>query len=218
MKCILLNLFLSLLAIAATAQNESIDVIPKGTKFIGGNLFFYYDENKYKSNTGDILYKYMGVSAGPVAGKYIMDNLAFGLVTSYSYNNTIVEYYDDTETKNPIHSLGVTSFLRKNYKIVPSLYFFLQAQAGLTYGTSKTTNTSDSETKYNNYSFSLGGQPGLQLFLNKKLSLETSLGYVGYRFARSKTVDTDNRINTHSLDFGGGLGSINFSIRYFIFP
>ncbi len=214
----LLSISLLLLTIIVSAQKtEGVEALTKGTKFVGGTLFFNYDESIDKNDD----YKNIntGISLGPLAGKYIKDNVALGLWVSYGFSSNKNEYPDDTEYKNSNHFIGVGSFIRKNYKIVPNLFFFLQGQASLSYGASKTIDTSDSETKFNNYSFSLGAAPGLQLFLNKKISLETTLGYIGYRFAHQKNTDSDDKgSNTNSIDLGGGLGSVNFSIRYFIHP
>jgi len=216
---IILGSFLLLLTIVATAQNESVEVLSKGTKFIGGSFFFSLDVTSEQiPDIDDYKYKTSSISFGPVAGKYIKDNLAHGLTLTYNFQSSKDEYPDDTEYKSFGHFIGAGYFIRKNYKIVPNLFFFLQAQSRLTYGASKSIDVNEDETKFRNYSFSLGGLPGLQLFLSKKWSLETSLGLVGYSFRSSKTVDSDSKTNSHNVDFGGGLGSINFSVRYFIHP
>lgn len=216
----IITCFLILAALHGYAQQDELEVIPKGTKFIGGNLSLNLlggattfpdtdDKNKTKAAS---------FSLGPVIGKYTRDNVSLGLSASYSYSINKSEYLDGTENESSFNSGGVFLFIRKNYKIVPNIFFFLQADVGGLFGVVKNIDYSDNEFESQSYSTSLGGSPGFQLFLGKKFSLETTLGSVGYQFTHSSSDNSDAYTNSHRILLTGGFGAINFSVRYFIFP
>lgn len=209
---------LILVALQAHAQQDGLEVIPKGTKFIGGNLSINLNNDVTKiPDTDDSKTKMTSFGIGPMAGKYIRDNVAAGLVLSYNFQLGKNEYSDGTENKSTYNAGAVSGFIRKNYKIVPNMFFFLEAEASLSYGTAKNISVSDTETKLNRYSAGLGGAPGLQFFVGKKFSFETTLGSIGYQFSHTKYDDSDVYTNSHDLGLNGGLGSISFSVSYYIF-
>ncbi len=209
--------FLIVSSIYATAQNESVEVLIKGTKFIGGTLFFNYNDDIYKSSGDDSKIKNISASLGIVSGKYIANNLAIGLIPSYSFSED-KSISGSGEAKMLRHSITTTFFLRKSYKIVPNLFFYFQGQPSASLNLYKQIDAINNETQNNGYSVGVAGTSGLQVFLSKKISIESSLFYAGYQFRHTKESDSENQRNTHSVDFGGGLGSINFSVRYFIYP
>lgn len=212
---IIISSFLLLLSIVANAQNESVDVLSKGTNFIGGSMSLDYNTSTNEADGQSSTSKNTGFGIGPVAGKYIRENLAIGLGLGYGFSKYKNEYYDNSENESKSQYVSVNFFLRKNFKIIPNLFFYIEASSSLSFGFNKAIDNLENESKNNSYSLGLGGSPGLQIFLSKKLSLESSLGYVGYRFTRTDYKDSDSNTNRHQLYLSGGLSSVNFSLRYF---
>ena len=215
----LLTPLLVLLVYAACAQDDKVESIASGTRFIGGSISYTYDQtNEEIPNFGKSTSKSMSFGIGPVAGKYFRDNVAFGLLASYNFGKTENVYFNDDHAESSFQNVSVGAFIRKNYKIVPNFFFFIQGQASVSYGKSKSVSTSDIETEARSLGAGIYGSPGLQLFLGKKFSLETTLGTVGYSFRNTKYEESDYTTDSHSIDFLGGLSSVNFSVRYYIFP
>jgi hypothetical protein len=195
-------------------QSDKIETIAKGTTFIGGGFSFNFDNNSHSNNSTK--YKTSGFGISPVAGKYFRDNLSIGLGLNYGYSQVKYDYDGGAESKSKSHGAGLFSFIRKNNKILPNFFFFLQAQTNFNYGVFENTNSFSEGNEGNSLSLGLGATVGLQLFVTPKISLESNFGSAGYRYRRVNYDQTDYYTEAHGLYAGGGFESLYFSIRYFI--
>jgi hypothetical protein len=209
MKTFVLLLFFALSLTLLFAQtSEPVEVISKGTKFIGGS--FALGTSSRQDNSND--WSSSSFSLGPTYGKYFKDNLALGVSFSYSFERS----------KNAVpgslsnsHGLGLTIFLLKNYRISNNLFFELEPRVSMGFYWQNIESVSATNT-YKNTGIGLGVSPGLLLFLNDRIGLRTSLGNLGYSFNRTILDGSDYTSTYHGFGFSGGLSNINFSLRYIL--
>src|SRR5688572_16951810 len=101
--------FLILTALQAHAQQEGIEVIPQGTKFIGGNMSINFNESTTNfPDVDDNKSKITSFGIGPVFGKYIRNNVSLGLGVSYNFGINKNEYPNGSNTKSSYNSGGVS--------------------------------------------------------------------------------------------------------------
>jgi hypothetical protein len=215
MKFVALLFITSILPLITLAQNQDdFSVIKKGTTFIGGGFNFNFDHTAQSNNSTK--YKTSGFGISPVAGKYFRDNLSIGLGLNYGYSQVKYDYDGGAESKSKSHSAGFFTFIRKNKKIVPNFFFFLQAQTNFNYGVFENTSSGSEGNEGNSISLGLGASVGLQLFVTPKISLETNFGSAGYRYSRIIYDQTDIYTESNRLYVSGSFEGFNFSLRYFM--
>src|SRR6478609_5173214 len=94
--------FLILSALHSQAQQDGLEVIPKGTKFIGGALSANFNGSStiYPDVNEEYKIKTTSFGLGPEIGKYIRDNVSIGLGVGYNFTINKYKYPDDSETES----------------------------------------------------------------------------------------------------------------------
>ncbi len=205
MKTLLLFLICTFSITLLFAQtSEPVDVINKGTRFIGGS--FSFTASKREED-----YRYTEISIGPGFGYYVKDDLAVGGFLSYTFGKN--ESFN-TNSASSNSGIGLNVFLLKNYKIVNNLFFTLQPQTSLGFTSQEFTNFAASN--YTGFDFSLGVSPGIMFFVGRKFAFQTSLANLNYSFTRRKSENSGELTTTHNFRLNGNLAISSLSIRYFL--
>jgi hypothetical protein len=184
--------------------------------FAGGIGFDLYNR---KSNNN--IYNTYGASLYPSMGKFVRENLLFGVGLNMGYGyqtnqNSINDYFETTNS----YSIGLSPFIRKYYPLAPGFFVFGNVSSGYRYGWSSTvveSNNFNQDGKGNTHNFSLDISPGLSFFISPKLAIESRLFGVSFYHYRMKGGIYDNKHSSTNISAGAGLGGINLSLRYFIF-
>jgi len=198
---------------------NTITNFEKGTKTFDGGLGFDIGGR----NANNTVYNNFSVSKYPSYGKFIRENILAGVALNLGYGYQKIETLntDYSEITNS-YNIGLRPFIRKYYPLAPGFFFFGQASLGYSYGWS-TTIFEDLNTNLdgrgNSHHFSMNAYPGLTFFISPKLALESrlfGLSFYHNKYERSGLYDYNS--TSTNLSFGAGLGGINLSLRYFIFP
>lgn len=143
-------------------------------------------------------------SGGIHAGYSISDNFAVGLFTNQNrnINHTAYDSPNSTESwfKSSGHSQSIGFFSRYQYLFIANkLGLLVQAHIGIQHGRWDSQQfisypTSD-EQIIREYGTSkqqfIDISPGLIYYINKRFSLETSLGYIGYGIEQRREIGSD---------------------------
>lgn len=204
MKKNLCVLFLTFISITTFGQ-----VIPKGTRFLGGDLSFTYTQyNVHSDAVGNSLL--LGIS--PSYTQFIRDNFSVTYVLSYVGNVTGSKTGINNQlVKDGFHTVGAGVFFR-NYKMLSEkLGVSIQYGANINYLFTTGRLTDDDVAK--NVFLNISAGPGIIYLLNEKFAIEGTTSLLnlkaGYTWIGDATVFN---IGTR-LSGSPGLG---IGFRYFL--
>jgi outer membrane immunogenic protein len=200
--------------------------IDRGTVYVSGQLNYSRQENKNGLN-----YNEQTLQIIPTTGVFIAPNLALGAglgykygkrdyVQTYSYDSfsVFIDYTGKTNT------IVIAPFVRKYWNLSDNLYIFGQLEVPMEFGKlnqeADVLNVSEMygiydqqklsvERKYT--SIGVNVKPGFDYFLNKRWSIEATLGEFGYHDMKYKDIDDDNE---KKYTFGLNLSSVTFGVKY----
>jgi len=164
MKQITILLVMCCISMSAFAQFE------KGRKLVGGSLAlsFTTDKTKYDGSTFTNG-QYVDFSLDPLAGYFVIDNLAVGAGLGFS---TSSYKEDDSDYKSVSNEITIQPVVR--YYLEQGVFF----QGNFIVGSAKdkeTDNGTTNETKYGVSGWSLSA--GYAYFLNDFVAIEPQVGY-----------------------------------------
>jgi len=190
MKKKLLTIALGLATTVAIGQIEA------GTKFLGGELSFYSNNDKVEYTTGGITttteIPSSSFSLTPSFGYMFADNIGAGV--RVGLNNSSIEPNDSNKLTTNLISVGL--FGRYYIQVAgDKLFFHTDLIVDLGFGTNKSEaesggTTTTVEQKVNN--LAIGLRPGWDYFIGDKWAIELNWGWLGY--SSNKLTD----------DLGGG--------------
>ena len=155
------------------------------------------------------------------AGYFIIDNLAVGITSGYTYNGTITEN-DNSTDKLFSHSYSIGGFARYYIPITNKLAFSTQLGTfyrsrssmleNITGSTSTTTNEGTATI------FQVAISPGFTYFISNRIGLNANLGNLAY--SHEKLIDkqilgTQSR-TVNRDEFMFGLNSFSFGLSVFL--
>ncbi|RFS18488.1 hypothetical protein [Emticicia sp. C21] len=201
--CISLFLFISITTFG--------QVIPKGTRFIGGDLKFNITESKVKSVVQNNVFM-IGIT--PSFTSFTKDNTAFTVSLGYSINTTGSKASFSSELlKASVHTISAGFYL-SNYKM-----FNEKFGASIRYGGevgylfTTTSLTADSDDLLKGAILDLNAGPGVIYLLNDKWAIEgvTSLVNITSVYTKSGDLSSYTMSTNISLNPSVGIG-----FRYFL--
>lgn len=199
--------FFLIMSISITTFGQ---VIPKGTRFIGGDFSINYAQSKSDGKVGanNLI---LGIS--PSITRFTKDN--FAVTYSLGYNLTTIgdrDYFGIGFYKVSQHNISAGLYL-KNYKMF-SEKFGLSVQYGgnLAY-LFNTSSLSKGNAGKGAVSLSLSAGPGIIYLLNKKFALEGTASLIGLNVVYSG--DSDSNVFGIGTNLSASPG-ISFGFRYFL--
>jgi outer membrane protein len=191
------NIFFALIllfSISTFAQNNDAQPTDKGQFLVNGALNF----NTSKSDQGGSFIEdssFINFTLSPRVGYFVIDQLAVGLETSFTYSRTEFEFIDNSMlTQNStIFSAGpfVRYYLKNGLFAEASIGFARQDNLREEEG----VDDFESELDFFFYEFGIG----YAIFFNNSVSLEP---FLSYQFER--TTQNEAEIDTSGLNLGVG--------------
>ncbi|MBX2898080.1 MAG: porin family protein [Cyclobacteriaceae bacterium] len=177
----------------------------QGTVSVGGSfqVSTYKDQN-YSQN---FEYSSSSVEFNPIAGYFIKDNLEVGVQLGISTSQAKIGTNDPSRGS----SFAMGPFARY-YKFTSNEKFAFTVQAGLLFGSGKSSPPNGNDTKTSSFTMALS--PGFSYFITPKWGLDLSLQGISYSsYDPNKDVDNNKR---SSFVFGVDSFSPSLGFRYFI--
>ena len=205
-------LLFALLFCSTMAFSQSI---PKGTRFIGGNIDLNFRNNKTQNVSTN---NYYDVSISPSITHFKKDNFAVSFSLGYGLGINSFEYLvsnSNYSTKTTSHTLSAGLYLR-NYKMLSDkLGISVQYGGNLNYlfGGYYTDNQPNNDVNQQGMYLNLSVGPGVIYLLNEKIALEGHTSLVSFHVGSTWSK------NTNSFSIGTGLSanpSLGIGIRYFL--
>lgn len=179
--------------VSAQEEKEKLGDIPAGLQFVKAGFSFA------NSKTGDA--KSSSFSVLPVYGRFVAPNLSFGI--GVAYNSNKIENANGTTIGD---SNGYTFLgLSRQYKHIAKP-FFVFLQEDISYSSSK-NKISDVKTN----SFGIGISPGFNYFMSDNLSIDVTLGRLGYGTSKP---DSDGAESTNEFTLGFDMFNVGFGVLY----
>jgi len=186
--------FSVLLISTSSFAQEAFSAKTKGSYFAGGSISFNTTSSKQSFGEFSSKANTFGITASPIAGYYIMDNLAVGLALEIGASS---EKTDDSKVTST--SLGIGPFARYHF----DNGFF--GEAGAIIGSSKQTQeaggASAAEIKLNAFGFRAGA--GYSFFIGNHVALEPALYYV-WQNSKPKDSIADLKTTLSTIAFNIG--------------
>ncbi len=177
----------------AQSKKEKLGDIPKGYKFVKASFNFT------NSKTGDA--KSNGFSILPVYGQFVAPNLSFALGAGYNTNKSKDAAGVTTSDANSLVFLG----LSRQYKhVAKPFYLFLQEDVYY-------SNAKDKISDVKTTGFGAGLSPGFNYFMSNHLSIDVTLGRLGYD---SSKPDYDGAESTSNFTLGFDMFNVGFGVLY----
>lgn len=191
------------------AAKIGIAQIEAGTILVGGDASYFQQTTKTEDAQLDYTATYSNFSLQPKAGFFISENLVIGMGLSLSKNAAESKTNNPSyqTNKNTVQMVGFSPFSRYYKMLGERAGFFGQLTGSFLKGTSKT----EGETTHKFNSASLGLAPGFVFFATPKISLETTIGYLGYQYQKYKTgVNSPSNVTESTTNgFSAGVNASN---------
>lgn len=200
MKCLI---FLLCIGYGINSYGQTDKPITKGNMLLGGSVGFSYttykDEFVFTDMNGNSFpqtfeEKVTSISFTPLVGYFVSDGLAIGVAPTFSYYHE--KYSSNTYSG---YAVGIAPFIKAYF----NNGLFVSLQSGLNYQT-----TTSGSSKYSATEFYVNPSLGYAFFINPKVSIEPSVGYL-----YNKTINKQN-VNITTLTINS---KIFFSIGFQIF-
>lgn len=226
MKTTLLLFITAITLSSIYAQEDSSFGFEKGDLTISGTMnYSYQNSESFRNNIEGDSYKFEtkghNFSIIPEIGYFISSHLMAGL--KFGYISSKTENYDndlyDFSSKGKGYSTGI--FGRYYFSPQKRISLFIELNAG--YQMIKTdsdrifqvNNLTTSTDK--NESYNMTAAPGINIFINKNLSLTSRIGSIGYSHIKDRFNDSDGDIGTNKRDrfnVNISLSSLYFGVLY----
>ncbi|MGY3795006.1 outer membrane beta-barrel protein [uncultured Aquimarina sp.] len=219
MKTFILSILVALLGYSNTiAQDETTYGFNKGDFTISGSIN-YSKTNSSSEYISDIDYfsndqNSSNLAIIPEIGYFISDHFMIGANLGY------LNQHSETETISRFDQSGYIAGISGKYFFTPKKRISLFSEIATSYtklngdsrsfNTQVITTTGERETE----SFAIGLSPGINLFLNKRLSLTSRIGRIGYEKTKGNAVNQDNN-STSSFENDRFVTSIGLDNFYF---
>lgn len=223
MKTFILSILLALLGYSNTiAQDETTYGFNKGDFTIAGSINYSKTNISSEFNSGIDSFnneqKLSNLAIIPEIGYFISDHFMLGANLGY------LNQYSESPTSFRNEESGYIAGISSKYFFTPQKRISLFSEISTSYtkltGDSKSynnqvlVNTEERETE----SLAIGLSPGINIFLNKRLSLTSKIGRIGYEKRKGNTVNLDNN-STSSFENDRfvtsiGLDSLFFGVLY----
>lgn len=181
-------------------------VIPKGTRFVGGDLSFNVSELKSK----DVVYgnSFM-IGITPSFTKFTKDNSAFTVSLGYSITTTGARPTSNMDLlKSSLHTFSAGFYL-SNYKMFNEKFGVSIRYGGeVGYYFTTTSYESNSDARLRGTSVNLSAGPGVIYLLNEKWAIEgvTSIVNITSNYSKVSTQTNFSMGTNISLSPGVGIG------------
>jgi outer membrane protein len=148
-----------------------------------------------------------GFSISPRVGKFLTEKVAVGLEVDFNYNHSKTPGVNEVISNSS--TIGFSPFLRYYVISFNKFSVFGQGNVGLSFSGSstKTNGTSNDGPKITRISLNIA--PGLAYDLSDKLSLETSLHFLGLGFDESISKQGTSTDRNSNFNFNAGLDNIS---------
>jgi opacity protein-like surface antigen len=154
--------------------------------FIGGYIGFRTSGGSEDNGNGaEDKTSSLNVDFGPMAGYFLSDNLAAGvkIVASLDRTKTPPFYTGADETINTQTTFGILPFLRYYALQLNKFSVFGQAQAGLTFGSSKTKTGSTKTDGPKTTTIGISVFPGIAFDISDHVALEAQINLFNLGFS-----------------------------------
>lgn len=186
----------------------------KGRTFISGSVGYSSEDNQ---NNEGYDYSVKLLTVMPSVGYFVTEDVAIGLGFGYQSaksNSTNIVYYVGSEPifahyESRVNSFIINPMVRKYWNLGGKLYLFGQLDVNYSTGKSETTFTGNPTTKVSVNSLGFNLKPGLDYFISNNLSLEATIGNLGYSRDRR-----DGERANEKFNLGLNLGNINIGVKY----
>jgi hypothetical protein len=211
-----INSFLFLVCLFQQVQGQ----INKGVTSSGGGINFY----SRNIDRADGNAKQTNFSFAPNISYFLAKNLSLGIEVGYSYENSSNSSispgpYIESTSK----SFSVGPFIRYYKMLNEHVSLFGQASFTVGFPRNEVSNFQSggfmSTNNYRTIQLVAGLQPGITFFITKRLALEGSYGFIGYRRQQQKsetgipTTVTDNSESSFELSFNPS--SLGLGLQYY---
>ena len=162
------------------------------------------------------------------AGYFFSDYFSFKADFNFGQekeNSTVLKLFDSINVNSLNTNYSISPALRASIPIVPNKRLNLFFEVGVDFGWGNTVERdfyqdgTITKSFSDNYSFGVGADAGVTLFVLQIFSLELGLNVVGYNYDRDIIKENDlpeSRIDSHEVDFKLNLLSINMALTYYI--
>lgn len=193
------KLLLSLALIAGMGMANNLKAQEGGFEgrwFLGGALGYYHTGENSVSAAG----KQDVFSIKPIIGYFITPTIAIGGQIGYEYSQEKTYI-----GKNKTNSIVIAPLARKYWGINDKLYVFGELSVPIGFGNEKPA--LGEKTNYIDIGVYL--KPGLDFYLSKHWSIETTIGQFGYG-----NHNPDEMKHTDKSAFGFDLTNVTFGAKY----
>lgn len=201
-----LSIFFCTLSSLSQSKNETLtSPTSKGNYIIGGSSGFNFSSVslKIKSDsleTQDLGLRETSLSLTPIAGYFLIDDLAIGLGLSLILDKSKSDEFNFKSTNT---TFIFTPFIRY-YFTKGTIKPFLQGNLGI--GTSNSTNEFNSqETESKNSVFNYGFDGGVAFFLSNLISIDVGVGYISSSSKPKDSNESNTRIISSGFNFNTGI-------------
>lgn len=186
-------------------------VIPKGTRFIGGDLNFNVSQAKLRD---DVINNSFMIGITPSFTKFTKDNSSFTISLGYNINTSgSRQSFSQDLLKVSVHTISASFFL-SNYKMFNEKFgVSIRYGGGVGYLFTTTSVTADSDQLLKGTEITLSAGPGIIYLLNEKWAIEgvTSLVNITSAYTKVDEVTSFTMGTNISLNPSVGIG-----FRYFL--
>lgn len=204
MKNFLLILSAVLLSFNSYSQDEKSFSIPEGNWALSGSASFNTRKSDFIGNESN---KFFMVNLSPSLGYALDDNLLGGIGLGYGYSES-EDLQGELETVNGI---SIAPYIKKFIDIKYGLAFSLTAEAKYY---RSWVNDETFNVEYNNTECSLGVRPGISYLISDKLSIDSSIGNLGYSYRENEQNSTLLGTSKHFY-FDLRLSSVYWGLTYY---
>lgn len=166
--------------------------------FLGGGLSFFQSSQKEESSSSKSTYTEYEIN--PSFGYFVKDNVVFGIGLGIGGSK------DDF---NKTTSLSAGIFNRYYFNLAEGFKFYTHTRADVKWSNYYPEYGSDGNTT----AFRLRVTPGVSYAITPKMSLDFSVGYIGYTSSKTKDAETEETLEKNS-SFGLNVNSISFGLSF----
>lgn len=214
---------LCLLLLQIKAHSQSLS----GEIQVGGAGSFFIDQinQNYMVNSALVqdVFKIRTISIIPQIGYFVNDNISIGGRIGYSNVKTERLWSSDgitvvdNESESGVFNIG--PYVRFHKSLNEQLFLFVQGNLDVGFGTIKNGRT-DPTIDENIFEVEAGLRPGILLLLSKKVGIESTFGFLGYKLTQTKLKDTNisptptNKDQNYGLDLN--LRTFNIGVQFYL--
>ena len=224
MKTFLMITAICVTTFCAAQETEEKQIIEKGTWNITGNASINFSngtDHSYPTSTflGDTREtSSSSFSITPSFGYAFKDNISLGVglqYRNYTSEGTVSDDITSNSSKSTQHGLGIAPYVRGYKGIGKQLSLYLQGEINyFKYWNSNKLNNQNEQNDHKINTVFIGIRPGITYFLNKKLAMEVTYGFLGYSFSEIK-YDAGNYSKNNSFNLNLNTSDLLFGVAYY---